>query len=96
MRHWRITTKIWAIVALTLLLGAAAGSFLFQRLESIVSVYETLFDHNMRNQDVARVMQLSFKKQVQEWKDTLLRGRDTIELKKHSRAFREEARRCRR
>ena len=41
-------------------------------------------------QDSARQMQVKFKTQVQEWDDTLLRGRDPEALKKYSQAFQED------
>ncbi len=46
----------------------------------------------MRAQDAARVMQLTFKKQVQEWKDILLRGTEPPALERYTRAFHEQER----
>jgi methyl-accepting chemotaxis protein len=91
MRAWKITTKIWGILGLTMLVGAAGGGFLFLRLQNIVGAYERLFDQNVRDQDLSRVMQLTFKKQVQEWKDVLLRGQDPQALQKYSTAFHQDA-----
>jgi methyl-accepting chemotaxis protein/methyl-accepting chemotaxis protein-1 (serine sensor receptor) len=72
-------------------MGALASGFLVIRLNSVVASYERLFDRNVRDQDLSRVMQVTFKKQVQEWKDTLLRGRDTEALKKYSGSFHQES-----
>ena len=88
---WKITTRIWAILALSTFVGAAAGGFLYFRLRTVVSAYEDLFDRDVRQQDRARIMQLAFKKQVQEWKDILLRGRDPTALQQYSTAFHREA-----
>ena len=68
MKNWTVTTKIWAIVGLCVFVGAASGGFLLYRLNTIVSSYEHLFDRDVHDQDLARVMQVTFKKQVQEWK----------------------------
>src|SRR5579863_169508 len=91
MTNWKITSRIWGILGLTLLIGASSAGFLYIRLNTVVSAYERLFDQNVRDQDLSRVMQVTFKKQVQEWKDTLLRGRDPEALKKYSSAFHEES-----
>jgi methyl-accepting chemotaxis protein len=91
VRNWTITGKIWAILSLSVAVGAASGGFLFYRLESVVGSYERLFAHDVHDQDLSRKMQVTFKKQVQEWKDLLLRGRDPAMMRKHSGAFEEEA-----
>jgi methyl-accepting chemotaxis protein len=91
MANWKITSRIWGILALTLLMGAGAAGVLYLRMNSVVSAYEILFDRNVRDQDLSRVMQVTFKKQVQEWKDTLLRGRDPEALRKYSAAFHQES-----
>jgi methyl-accepting chemotaxis protein len=91
MKNWKITSRIWGILTLALVVGVFAGGFLFLRLNTIVAAYERLFDQNVRDQDLSRVMQLTFKKEVQEWKDVLLRGRDPAALKKYSDGFHQDA-----
>ena len=90
MRAWKITTRISGVLALTMLVGILGGGFLYQRLRSVASSYERLFDHNVQDQDLSRVMQLTFKKQVQEWKDLLLRGQDPQALQTYSAAFHQQ------
>lgn len=91
MNTRRITTRIWAVLALSLLLGAAGGGFLYLRLRTVASSFATLFDRDESNVDLARVIQVTFKKQVQEWKDLLLRGRDPAALEHYSTAFHQQA-----
>jgi len=91
MRQWTIPVRIWAILCLTTLAGAASGGFLFYRLESIVASYERLFTRDVHDQDLSRQVQVAFKKQVQEWKDLLLRGHDPAMLTKYSAAFENES-----
>jgi methyl-accepting chemotaxis protein len=91
MKHWTIPFRIWCILTLALLAGTAGGGFLYQRLRSMASAYELLFDRDVHDQDLSRIMQVTFKKQVQEWKDLLLRGRDPDALKKYGSAFHAQA-----
>ena len=60
METWKINTRIWGILALTMLVGASGGGFLYLRLQSVASSYEILFDRDVRDQDLSRVMQLTF------------------------------------
>jgi methyl-accepting chemotaxis protein-1 (serine sensor receptor) len=91
MTNWTITGRIWAVLSLSVLVGSAAGGFLFLRLENQASDYERLFKHDVSTQDLARIAQVTFKKQVQEWKDVLLRGKDPASLRKYSSAFEKES-----
>jgi len=50
----------------------------------------TEFEAALHKQDAARVMQLTFKKQVQEWKDILIRGWNAEALKTYKAAFHHE------
>jgi methyl-accepting chemotaxis protein len=90
MKAWKITARIWGVLALTMLVGASGGGFLYLRLQSVASSYERLFDRNVQDQDLSRVMQLTFKKEVQEWKDLLLRGQDPQAFQRYSTAFHQQ------
>lgn len=91
MKGWRITWRIWGVVGLALLIGTLSAGFLYLRLSNVVSAYERLFDNNVHDEDLSRIMQVTFKKQVQEWKDTLLRGHDPDAFRSYSSAFHSES-----
>ena len=89
-----IGAKIWLVVVLCLSVGGAATAVLTYELQATSRRYEdVLRDLQKRNaqQDAARVMQVNFKKQVQEWKDILLRGYKPADLGKYSQQFRADA-----
>jgi len=95
VKHWKISTQFWAIVGATWLVGTAASGFLIYRVGSICAAYDATFEKGIsefHQQDAARVIQVTFKKQVQEWKDVLLRGSDPDSLAKYTDAFHERER----
>jgi methyl-accepting chemotaxis protein len=90
MRRRKISTQFWTILAVAWMLGAGAATFLLYRVGAISASYNQTFTKAMEQEDGARVMQVTFKKQVQEWKDLLLRGHDPAALAKYTKAFHEE------
>ena len=87
MRHkTSVGARLWAVIVLCLGVGAGAGAVLIYESRATVASYEsTLQDLQARGrqQDAARVMQDNFKKEVQEWKDALLRGYNAPDLEKY-------------
>jgi methyl-accepting chemotaxis protein len=89
-----VAAKIWLVVALCIGVGGAGIGVLTYELKVIASRYEDTLrglQERVRQQDASRVMQVTFKKEVQEWKDTLLRGSNPQDLAKYSAQFRAEA-----
>ena len=89
-----VATRIWLIVGLCLGVGASATGVLVHELRTTSASYEAALRNLQdcaRQQDAARVMQVTFKKEVQEWKDILLRGYKPEDLAKYSGQFRAAA-----
>ncbi len=84
------STRIWLIVALCLGATGIIAGWLAYQLKTTSDSYEATLGNvqaTMRQQDAVRLIQVTFKKQVQEWKDVLLRGYDPTDLEKYSNQF---------
>ena len=85
-----IPQKLWALMGTACLTGIAAASLCLFQMHTAVARYDSILEHQVKAEADARVMQVTFKKEVQEWKDTLLRGNDPAQLAKYSGAFLKE------
>ena len=85
----KISTKLimffCGVVALFVLLAVA----LLAQTRTVSAGYDALLSRQVRQAEEARVIQVGFKKQVQEWKDILLRGHTPDDLAKYTRQFHE-------
>jgi methyl-accepting chemotaxis protein-1 (serine sensor receptor) len=88
----KLSIKLPLAFAAALLLMFAGAIYGIFSLNRSVEQYNTTVESHMANERVVASMLTTFKLQVQEWKDTLLRGKDPAKLDKYWTAFGERER----
>lgn len=83
----KISLKLPLVIGAALLLAVAAGLFGIYQLNQSVTTYVKVIDVDYAQERLAAQMLVDFKTQVQEWKNTLLRGKDAKQLDKYWSAF---------
>ena len=86
----KITTKLGLLFAGMIVVFVLLGVTLLAQMRLVSDGYDAVLASPVRDIDAARVVQVNFKKEVQEWKDTLLRGHNPGDLAKYYGQFREE------
>ena len=85
--RFSIFAKILSGFSVLLLLMLASQSYSVFMLNSTTTRYAALLAGNQQLIDGIRSMQVDFKRQVQEWKNILLRGDEAADFEKYHRSF---------
>ncbi len=83
----KLSQKFAATVAAASLFVACGGLLGIYKLNLALDDYASQMSASTRHKDMAGGMLVTFKSQVQEWKNALLRGKNPAELDKHWKAF---------
>jgi methyl-accepting chemotaxis protein len=87
MKFRSLSTSIYLLLGASLAVTVLASVYLTVQVRHVADQYKQLLSSEVAQGVNARVMQLTFKKQVQEWKDILLRGGDPVNLAQYDKNF---------
>lgn len=86
----KISTKLILFFSGVVTLFVLLAFALLAQTRTVSAGYDALLSQQVRQAEAARVIQVGFKKQVQEWKDILLRGHTPADLDKYTRQFHDQ------
>jgi methyl-accepting chemotaxis protein len=87
MRSLKIAQTIYLLLGAALFAGGGASTYLMVRCAGTSARYTAIIQGEIGQAQQVRVLQVTFKKQVQAWKDILLRGKDDAALGKYDQEF---------
>src|ERR1700756_5433904 len=87
MKNLRLSHTIFLLLGCSLVAGGAASAYLMMRCFAVSAAYETILQNEVAAAGEVRVVQVTFKKQVEAWKDILIRGKDDAALSKYEAEF---------
>jgi methyl-accepting chemotaxis protein len=87
MRSLKIAQTIYLLLGIALFAGGSASTYLIVRCAGITSRYTAIIQGEVTQAQQVRVLQVTLKKQVQAWKDILIRGKDDAALAKYDKEF---------
>jgi methyl-accepting chemotaxis protein len=86
----RLAVRLRLMMGGAVAVCAVAVGLLLLQVTAVSHQYEGILTGTVRQSEEARVMQVTFKKQVQEWKDILLRGSNQADLDKYTKQFHDD------
>jgi methyl-accepting chemotaxis protein len=86
----KIATKLQLLFLGIVAVFVLSGAVLIGQMRTLSAGYDAVLAAPVHDMEQARVIQVNFKKQVQEWKDVLLRGHTPEDLAKYTKQFHEK------
>jgi PAS domain S-box-containing protein len=87
MKRFRLATKVSLLIGGCAITALICALVLLSRMAAVVAADEAEFQASLERTDLTRTTQVEFKKQVQEWKDVLLRGHDAADFATYQENF---------
>ena len=74
MKNAKLSTKLYLLLGMCMVVGIGTSAILFHRIGATLEQYERLINEEVRQQGLARDIQVPFRVQIQEWKSDTFSG----------------------